>query len=394
LLVLLAALSSSGLPAQEKKKGDLPHNVGWHLEPDAVAPLKGPFNLTDSIAVAFQGRAIFPSTPSAYVLVTPPRTKDEYQVYDLRTMKAVGKPITIPNRFSAFTHPVLAPDGKHVAVRIKEGGSSTIEVWSVETGKSVRKLEVEADKNIKPKYFDLLGKDRLWVAKHRSEFPLYTVRTTFQVWNIDTGKEVAKFTNPLVPDPRWFTRSAGNRYQWMEQTGGWFLFLVWDLTTGKLVGEREFQPRKGTWGMAAGMSFSPDGKEMAMLWQPKDRGKKYGVLMSWDVKTGKKLVEHTIENEWPHMAFLSAGGTQNLQWWPERRGWLLFGHLLVDRDSGKVVHRLGKQPGFSGAIEARRFLDSWHVTNLKGTFDKQLEVIALPRKEIEAAIKKARSAAE
>jgi hypothetical protein len=255
------------LLARDAKELPLPNQAGWHVDPDAVEPLKGPFNLTDSIPVPFMSKVVYPSTPSAFVAVTPPRMKDVYQVYDLRTMKPVGKPVAVANRFSPFVLPALAPDGKHMASRVKVGAAgSTIEVWSVETGKSVRKLEPEADERIKPKYCDLLGKGRLWVAKHSGEFPLYTVRTTFQIWDVETGKEVSKFTNPLVPDGRWFTISGGGRCQWMEQTGGWFLFLVWDMTTGKMVGEREFQNRKDTWGIASGLAFSPDGKEMAMLW--------------------------------------------------------------------------------------------------------------------------------
>jgi WD40 repeat protein len=388
-LFLFAAFFFAATEAAEK---DLPNKAGWHVEEDPAPQIKGPFNTTDSIPVAFQGHYIFPSIPSAFVAVTPPKTKDVYQVYDLRTMKPVGKPITLKNRFSVFTRPALSPDGKHLAVRVKQDASSTIEVWSVESGKSVRRLPLETDDRVKPKYFDLLGKDRLQVAKHRDEFPRYTVRTTFQTWNIETGKEVSKFTNPLVPDGRWFTFSGGGRYQWMEQTGGWFLLLVWDMNTGKMVGEREFQGQKDTWGIAAGLAVSPDGKEVAMLWQPKDRGKTFGRLLCWEVKTGKKLFDHTLANEWPEMAYLGTkGGAATIQWWPERSGWLLFGHLLVDRDSGKVVHKIGKPPLFTGAMEERRFLDRDHVTTLEGTFDKKLEVIALPRKEIDDAVKKARA---
>jgi hypothetical protein len=390
-LLFLLGLLGGPLLARPDKPSDLPNKAGWHVHPDPAAPLKGPLHLDRSIPVGFGGAVIFPSTPSVFVAVTPPKTRDTYQVYNLQTMKPVGKPITIANRFSPFVRPALSPDGKHLAARVKKGATSTVAVWSVGTGKSVLELPVEPDDRIKPKYVDLLGKDRLWVAKHPDEHPLYTVRTTFQVRAIPTGKEVAKFTNPLVPDGRWFTFSAGGRYQWMEQTGGWYLLLVWDLQTGKMVGEREFQGRKDTWGIAAGMALSPDGKELAMLWRPKDRGKSFGRLLCFDVASGKKLFDHTLANDWRNMDFLgNEGGSRCLQWWPQRRGWLLFGHLLVDRDSGAVVHRLGKPPAFEGAIEARRFLDQYHVTSLEGTFEKRLKVIALPRKEIEAAVKKAR----
>jgi hypothetical protein len=384
----LLALLGPRAPGQGN---DLPNKAGWHVLPDPGETFKGPFNLGGSIPVGFQGTVLFPSTPSAFVAVTPPKTKDVYQVYDLRTMAAVGKPVAIPNRFSPFTRPALAPDGKHLAARVKDGATSTVEVWSVETGKSVLKLPPEADDNIKPKYVDLLGGDRLWVARHPSEFPRYTVRTTFEVRDINTGREVARFSNPLVPLGKWYTLSAGRRYQFMEQTGGWFLFLVWDLHTGKMVGEREFQDRKAAWGQAAGLAFSPDGEEMAMLWRLGQRPDTWGRLLVFETRSGKRLYDHRIGYDLPQIDSLwSDGGTRCLQCWPERRGWLLFGHLLIDRESGAVVHKVGAAPGFSGAIEDRRFLDAYHLTDLEGGFDRRLKVLALPRGEIEAAVKKAR----
>jgi hypothetical protein len=387
-LAAVAALASVAL-AQK----DLPNKAGWNVEADAAEVLKGPFDTDTGIPVAFQGTFFFPSTPSRYVAVNPPKTKDTYQVYDLVTMKPVGKPVVIDNRFSTFVNPALSPDGKHFAARVKQDNTSAVEVWSVESGKSVLKLDPEKDDDVKPKYVDLLGKGRLWVAKHKSEFPKFTVKTTFEVRDVKTGKEICKYTNPLVPLGKWHTFSGTGRYQFMEQTGGWYLFLVWDTKTGKMVGEREFQAKGFSWGQAAGLAFSPDGTEMAMLWRLGNRkADEWGRLLVFETKSGKRLFDHkldygliqNIDSLWSH------GGTHCLQYWPAKRGWLLFGHLLVDRESGKVVHKIGKAPGFAGAIQDRRFLDGEHVTDVEGTFEKKLKVIKLPMKEIDAAVKKAR----
>lgn len=391
-LCLLAAVASA-VVAQKDRPRELPNKAGWNVEADPMDEIKGPFDTEGGIDIAFQGTYFFPSTPSAFVAVTPPKAKDTYQVYDLRTMKAVGKPVVIADRFSAFVPPALSPDGKHLAARVKSGATSTVEVWSVETGQSVLKLDPEKDDNVKPKYVDLLGGGRLWVAKHRDEFPRFTVRTTFQVRDVKTGKELSKYTNPLVPLGKWHTFSPGRRYQWMEQTGGWFLFLVWDTNTGKMVGEREFQGQKDRWGQAGGLAFSPDGTEMAMLWRLGDRKEKvWGRLLVYETKTGKRLYDHRVGyDEVANIDSLwSDGGTRCLQYWPPKKGWLLFGHLLVDRESGKVVHKIGSAPAFAGVIQDRRFLDGEHITDVSGTFDKKLKVIKLPTKEIEAAVKKAR----
>jgi hypothetical protein len=392
MLILLAMLPSS-LCGQRVRGDDsrpLPNQAGWNVAPDPGIDLVGPFNLQGRIAVGFQGAVIFPSTPSAFVAVTPPKTKNLYQVFNLRTMRAVGKPITIAHRSSHFRRPAVAPDGRYLAARVNAGTSSTIEVWSVATGRSVLRLPPEDDEEIKPKYVDLLGGERLWVATHRREAPLYETPTTFRVVDISAARELARFTNPLVPDGRWCTFSAGGRYQFMEQTGGWFLFLVWDMTTGKLVGEREFQPRKAAWGQAAGLAFSPDGEEMAMLWRLGRKPDTWGRLLVLETRTGKRLFDYQIGYDPPMIDSLwFHGGTGCLQWWPARRGWLLFGHQLIDRQSGAVVHTIGDAPRSTGQIEGRRFLDPYHITTVEGTFDKQLRILALPQHRIDAAVKKA-----
>src|SRR5579883_3040483 len=166
LTVLLLASGSAGVAAQD---GKLPNNAGWNVEADPAAEIKGPFNVQDGIPVGFGGHVVFPTTASAFVAVTPPKTRDTYQVYDLRTMQPVGKPVSLTNKFDPFVRPALAPDGKHLALRVKPAGGkdSTIEVWSTETGASVLQLPVEPNTEIKPRYYDLLGKDRLWVGKHK-----------------------------------------------------------------------------------------------------------------------------------------------------------------------------------------------------------------------------------
>jgi hypothetical protein len=366
--------------------------VPWAVKPDPAAQkVKGPFNLDSSISVPTFGQVIFPAAPSPFVAVSVGKAKDRIQVYDLRIMRPVGKPIA--PRIDQFNrgHRSLSPDGAHFAVRLKGPGPCTVEVWSVKGGSSLRKFAVDADAGRKARWLAFLDKDRLVVSVNDTDFPKPTARTTYKVFDVKMGKELRRFTYPLMYWAKWIGPSPGGRYLLMEHTHGTFNLLGWDLTTGKLAGQFEFQRRGDTWGQAAGITFSPDGTEMAMLWRLGKQPDDWGRVLCWDVKSGKKLFDHRIGYELKMMDSLwTDGGARCIQWWPQRRGWLLFGHLLIDRESGAVVHRMGPEPQFSGAIQERRFLDGEHVTDVEGRFDKRLKVIALPKAEIETAVKKAR----
>ena len=85
------------------------------------------------------------------------------------------------------------------------------------------------------------------------------------------------------------------------------------------------------------------------------------------------------------------GGVRSLVWCPDRSGWVLFGHLLVDRPSGAVVWHLPPEPRGSQEIVPRLFLDADHVSTVEGQFEKKLSILTLPRAQIDAAVKAARA---
>jgi hypothetical protein len=105
--------------------------------------------------------------------------------------------------------------------------------------------------------------------------------------------------------------------------------------------------------------------------------------MSFDVKTGKKVHSYRIDNEGqPGEYPWTRGGASTLQWIPDGSGWLLFGHLLVDAQTGAVTRKLDDPPTWEGNLVERRFLDAQHVTTLTGGgFDKALTILTLPGKD-------------
>jgi hypothetical protein len=103
-----------------------------------------------------------------------------------------------------------------------------------------------------------------------------------------------------------------------------------------------------------------------MLWVLNKKPDRFGRLLCWDVGAGKKLHDFQIGYELPFITSLwFVGGTRCLQWVPDGSGWLLFGHLLVDAQSGAVTGRIPPEPKFSGGMINRRFLSSDLVTSIE-----------------------------
>jgi predicted Zn finger-like uncharacterized protein len=375
-------------PIDEKRaKADKARKaISWVVKPDPLGEkMQGPFATSASITVPFQTHALFPSTPSPFVAVNV-RGKNvpaQFKVYDLRTMKMVGTPIDR----NFLKGAALSPDGKWIAAPAEGTAKPSIEVFSVAEGKSARVIEV-GEPGTKIGLVDFAVNDRLITEKLETN-------STIHVWDIKTGNETVHFHIGQRYNGRWTILSPGRKYLAQEDTEEAYHIFLWDLETGKVAGVFPIQGPEDGWGIGAGMAFSPDGGELAMVWtQP--RKDFFGRLLVWDLNTRKKLHDHKIQGSELNQfgSLTSAGGIKTLQYWPEHNGWLLFGHLLMDSESGAFVARLGPEPKFTGNIMDRRFLDRDYITTTGGKFDKQITLEALPRGQIDEAIKKARSQAK
>jgi hypothetical protein len=389
----LPGLAEKPPAANEKADGaDLP----WAIKPDpGAAKIQGPFDLKGSIPVAFMGEVLFPTAPSPFVMVTPVEVKDRsmLRMYDLRTLKPIGEPLR--GKFDVFKYMKMtaSPDGAYLATIPNRmfGETTIVEVWSTATGRLLHTIEIDENPKVKAGLIEFAGKDRLLVMKHEGQFVIPETRTTYELWDLKTGKRASQFTLDFLFSWKWGGWSPGRKHMILAGNGTYHMY-VYELDGGKLTGEFPFQKKDDAWGQGAGITFSPDGKEVAMLWRLGKKPNVWGRLLCWDVATHKKLFDHPINYDVKSIDSLwSEGGPRVLQWWPERSGWLLFGHLLIDRESGAVVHKLGPEPAFHGAIVERRFLDADHVTTIEGPLDPKLRIIALPRAEIDAAVKKARA---
>jgi hypothetical protein len=210
----------------------------------------------------------------------------------------------------------------------------------------------------------------------------------YEVWDIKTNKLVTSINFQLEYDIRWVSFSPGRNYLVGEEStnDGYFVYF-WDLNTGKLAGKLEI-PKP--WGISGNISFSPDGKEAALLWSQTQGA--VARIVRFDVEKGARKGIHELHDEIkPSAPGFLAGGMRSFQFLADGRGWLVSGHQIVERDSGKVVWKVGSAPGYKLNTADRRFADAYHVTTVgdKKFGDKNLTLIALPKAELDAAIQKA-----
>jgi WD40 repeat protein len=358
-------------------------------------PVGGPADPNASIPIAgFGGQTIFPTRPSDFVALNPPGGKDlaPFQMYDLRAMQPVGRPLGANgNAFGPYSRFALSPDGKYFAARAQGNPPTTVEVWSVITGDRLHGLDLGVKPGFAVGAVDFLGKDRLLVTSSNNDFGMFG-DATYQTWDLESGKKVAEFSSDVIFNRKWCALSPGGRYLVQEKRarGGGHDLLFWEPAAGKLAADIEYLGKTDPGGYATGLAFSPDGEEVALLLRLGKKPDAWGRLLSWDVRTGKKLADHRIGWELSHIdAMWGDGGT--IEWCPDRSGWLLFGYLLVDHDSGAVVWKFPPEPHHSGEFMTRHFLDRDHVTTEDGVLDKRrLRVETLPREQIDAAVKAAR----
>jgi len=111
--------------------------------------------------------------------------------------------------------------------------------------------------------------------------------------------------------------------------------------------------------------------------------------MRYDLVKGTKIGEYSLGKEIePAAPGFLAGGMCTFQFLPDDRGWLVSGCQIVERETGIPVWTIEPHPHGIEQTKNRRFLDAMHVTNQ--TKDRKLQIMTLPKGELEAAFRNAR----
>jgi hypothetical protein len=356
--------------------------VPWAATIDpAPSPSGGVVNVWDAIPINSQARkTILPMLPSPFVALAPKPAKGQkddglMRVYDLRSGKPSGKPFKVTS--AQGEHVTLAGDGAYVAARLPgKQNSHTIEVIDTANGESLRKIEAGHDKEWGLP-IGFIGPGKLLTQTREVQNPDYSEKTEYKVWDVKTGELVSELAFDLVWAPSVVCVSPGGKYI-VFQIGRTLLghrLIILELATGKVACDITLVAKDEVGGMSFGLAFSPDGKELVMLWNYIGRKKQgFGKLVVFDAATGKTLASHELADLTGVDLGSPRDGNQAIQWVPDGSGWLLYGLVLMDRQTGKELGRLG---GDKKLAHLRRFVDAGHVTTLKGGGDASVTLEAV-----------------
>ena len=325
------------MPFQPVPAPPLMAPANWQVVPDPPAQ---PFQMAAAPAVKVplpgSTQILFPTTPSPFAAVGKNFfAKDVRQVLDLRTMQAAG---SIPGRLRLI-HTAMSPDGLSLA-GVDSQQRNLVEVISFKTGQLAHRLTAASQVD----WLDFAASNRLVVVHN---IPSKTV----EVWDLAKGTPLAARTSPVLIFKMALAMSPGRRYLALFSpglVGQPVKIYLFDLVQLREAGEILVPlPPQGGLFQCLGLAFSPDGAELAALL---GEGAEFR-LRTWEMDKGSARVNHSIADAAVRQALAKAGAGAVLPvtWWPDRKGWLLFGTSLINYQTGAEVVSLPVSPGLGAS---------------------------------------------
>jgi hypothetical protein len=316
--------------APQKPKNEPPKpepGATWTVKADPpAAPVSLPADFSKEIAArSINTEVVFPTSSASACVVVGDNfdDKDERHVWNLQTNTMIGK--VVGRRFSD-SPPVLGPDGAHLAI-LPFGEREIVDVAIVAQEKD---KPVRIDTGLPTTIVDFAGPGKLMVAGKRDK------GMRVRIWDATTGKRERDFDGPTLG-----AQVPLQRDMVAISPRGAYLAVVtpedlwiWDLTTGSAAGRRALPWNAANWLLPCrGLSFSPDGRELAGLFEVNGQSR----LVCWNLaRGGEPVFDVTFPGLQVRPSTLLTYTGHVLGWVGERRGWLLYGQMFIDRTANKV----------------------------------------------------------
>ena len=308
----------------------------WKVKPDPSAEQPPPITKDVMLRVPpsfFGGEVVYPTAPSVFVAVG--RSGDQNDVrefWDLAARKRVG---ALRGRIKLDKPYALSPDGTLFAGK----NDRSFTVYETKTGRMVAQLSVEspfAD------YVDFAGPGQVVTGTAGDRrYEIWDLKTQKSELDVSPRERVAKESVVLSPGRRYLTM-IGASTLW-----------VYDLQSGRKVGEAPVPKNKSFDLNCKGLAFSPDGTELAGLFDS------FGLhLLCWDVATGRLTHQFKYDDKSGIKMPLGFEGIA-LDWLSDRAGWLLFGAVVIDHQSGQKTFTIPSDTPGGRRARARWWARTW-----------------------------------
>lgn len=369
-------VATEGLPSGKEPPIAEPNRSDWQLHPDpgTIAQIKAARNLSIPANSRFGNiQTVVPEVASPFVGIFHQSSPTMLVCHDIRSGRKIGQLNFEP---AYIQHKALSPDGRAMAWYV-QGADSKIKISSLAGSK--RDIEINLGKQYASiSYLAFASPDRLVIGDQTDH--------KISVWEIKSQKKLHDFAIPNSVSSDQITMTwggnfiaIGTRYNDPIQ--------FFDLRNGALAGTLSM-PSVDTGSslrpMVESLAFSLDGNELAAIY---NAGNKSGLAI-WGVVDGKNIRNHSFDR--PISSLVSGSGYEGpaLQYLPDDRGWLLYGHAVIDRGGRGVAW---VEPEVSGHIASRAqrlVLPDGRIVGLRGTTGTAaLSAQALPWDDIEEGAK-------
>ena len=345
----------------------------WQVQPDAPeTPVDWPDKMPVNVPVPYGGDTVlYPATPSPFAVIGLNITGGkDVQLWNLLTQKKAGR---LQDAVESGNPVALSSDGRYMALKSRDSKRpTTLELWSFQAGKKEREIECDEAK-LRLDMFEFLGPGRL--VTYTSGFAAQGVRHCLRFWDAATGNQLHELVLSDSLRRENTAVSSGGRY--LAVMGGRDQLAMYDSTTGKLAGELAVGDALGAaTGVFEGMSFSPDGKQLGLVYADTNSR-----LVLLDLASGTIADTVELAGKSP-LASAYRGATVE---WLGDKAWCLFGGTIVDRTTRRVVWNLSL-PILDRLTARRTLAGGWILSTTGAQNRKTVRFIPIPWPKIDASL--------